>query len=619
MTFSLLTVAFIATVAGLCFAFGWTARRITSTKAEVELKRTVYEAKGAIPQLESSVRNREQRINTLQAEAQTLRDRLTQVESASAAKDTEIVKRDREIRLARSELQIVKDGSVGLELNPDLIDGEQAESATAAGSDPKLAADFKKLESRYDALKRGLIQREDKIAELEAQLQGGEGKPASRILEQELAEQQAAAELAQATLAARDATIRELQARIEQDITQREQLESLTKRRGDTNRTLKDNFAKLESELPKLTEQLKARADVIAERDARISALDGELTHVIAERGQRDTTIISLETKLAASENQIAQQTSNMLTQRQQLRDVEQKVDMLTREVAETTKALQTAQAALRERDATLVTRDSRQQSTDDKLREHGNTVATLQNALKDRDFRIEGLVADKAAVEARLAAALANASESANASLKAPSSEPDAAVEGREARPRDTGTIAALRKTLAVRDTEIAELNAAAAALKMQLVAANARAQAGEADDATAVPTLVAPAAGDPEAQTVEAQLAAMTQRAARGQRELNAAARELKTLRTHVAELETRCNSLDGLVRGKDATLAERARRIEDLQDQMLRIEARVDERNQQIENLKRMREEQPPPGSVPLRNNNNPIQYTTTPKPQ
>ncbi len=109
------------------------------------------------------------------------------------------------------------------------------------------------------------------------------------------------------------------------------------------------------------------------------------------------------------------------------------------------------------------------------------------------------------------------------------------------------------------------------------------------------------------------------MTQRAARGQKELTAAARELKTLKAQVTELETRCSSLDALVRGKDATLTERARRIEDLQDQMLRIEARVDERNQQIENLKRMREDQPPPGSVPLRNLNSPIQYTSGPKPQ
>ncbi len=615
MTFSLVSIAFIATVAGLCFAFGWTARRIASTGKEVELKRTVYEAKGAIPQLESSLRNRESRIVTLQAEAQALRDRLTQAESASAQKDTEIVKRDREIRLARSELQIVKDGSVGLEVNPELIDGDYCEVAADASSDPKMAADFKKLESRYDALKRGLIQREDKIAELEAQLSGGDGKPAARVLEQELAETQSAAEAAQAALAAKDATIRELQTRIEQDIEQREQLESLTKRRGDTNRTLKDNFAKLESELPRLQEQLKVRSDTIAERDANIASLDNQLTHVIAERAQRDTTILGLETKLAASENQIAQQTSNMLTHRQQLREVEQRVEMLTREVAETTKALQTSQAALRERDATIVTRDSKLHSTDDKLREQGNTVATLQNALKDRDFRIEGLVADKAAVEARLAAALTNTTGDASApTLKVVSTEPEAA--DTQTRPRDTQTIAALRKTLATRDTEIADLHADATGLKMQLTAANARIHSGESADAAA-PAPVPSAAGD--AGTVEAQLALMTQRAARGQKELTAAARELKTLKAQITELETRCSSLDALVRGKDATLTERARRIEDLQDQMLRIEARVDERNQQIENLKRMREEQPPPGSVPLRNLNNPIQYTSGPKPQ
>ena len=266
--------------------------------------------------------------------------------------------------------------------------------------------------------------------------------------------------------------------------------------------------------------------------------------------------------------------------------------------------------------------------STDDKLREQGNTVATLQNALKDRDFKIEGLIADNASLEAKLAVATINASvdpESKSAN------NPDAAADDRlrdtqTKLPENTGTIAALRKTLAARDSEITELGADTTALRAQLVAANARIQSAGSGDAAdkseAIPTLVAPPAAapaDPAQQTVEAQLAIMMQRAARTQRELNSAAKEMKTLRAHITELETRCASLDALVQGKDATLAERARRIEDLQDQMLRIEARVDERNQQIENLKRMREDQPPPGYVPPRSNNNPIQYTTNPKPQ
>ena len=93
---------------------------------------------------------------------------------------------------------------------------------------------------------------------------------------------------------------------------------------------------------------------------------------------------------------------------------------------------------------------------------------------------------------------------------------------------------------------------------------------------------------------------------------------ARELKTLRGHVAELETRCASLDGLLRGKDATLTERARRIEDLQDQMARLEARVDERNQQIAELKRAREEPAPHPSPYAAARNTTIQFTGQSKP-
>ncbi len=102
------------------------------------------------------------------------------------------------------------------------------------------------------------------------------------------------------------------------------------------------------------------------------------------------------------------------------------------------------------------------------------------------------------------------------------------------------------------------------------------------------------------------------------RTERELNATMRELKTVRGHVAELETRCTSLDGLLRGKDATLTERARRIEDLQDQMARLEARIDERNQQIAELKRARDEAPPQPSPYAAARNITIQYTGQSKP-
>src|SRR5262249_54911314 len=154
-----------------------------------------------------------------------------------------IVKRDREIRLARSELQIVKSGSA--ELGPDVIDDPLAEDAPATAGDAKLAPEMKRLEARYESLKKGLIQRDDKIAELEQQLAGGPGKKSHEILEGEIAELLANAETAQTALAARDTLIRDLQAKLQQDVEQRELLEQLTKRRGDANRTLKENYTKL--------------------------------------------------------------------------------------------------------------------------------------------------------------------------------------------------------------------------------------------------------------------------------------------------------------------------------------------------------------------------------------
>lgn len=659
MTLSFITIALLATTAGVCFSLGWTARRVSTSGRDVELKRNVYEAKGAIPQLESTLRNRDQRIATLQGELQSMRDRLTQAETTASQKELEIVKRDREIRLARSELQIVKDGTIGMD--PDLIDGADVDATPPPGTDPKVAIEMKRLEARYESLKKGLIQRDDRIAALETQLQGG-SKRSTEILEQEIAELQEAAEVAKATLAARDATVNDLQTRLQQDIEQRELLETLTKKRGDANRTLKENYAKLEAQLPKLMETLKSRGEIIAERESTIATLDSDLAHTRAEKAEREASIVQLEAKLVAGREQIAQHVSNLQTQKQHAHQLEQRIDMLTHEVAETTKALQATHALVRERDASLEAKDLRLQTVDEKLRELGNTLASMQKLLKDRDFKIDTLSADVAAADAKAIAAreemtkqvaqnqalqrnlakweqrvgvLSNAlTESGNVAqaTQAQVQERDAAMGEREAQLRETETtlreqaetIASLQKLLAARDDELEALNADAASLRMQLAESNLTMPATPTAPAPtmelhAIPSEPAAEAAAPEAPMPQAddhESAPMN--TDRTERELNATMRELKTLRGHLAELETRCSSLDGLLRGKDATLTERARRIEDLQDQMARLEARVDERNQQIAELKRARDEAPPQPSPYAAARSTTIQYTGQSKP-
>ncbi len=659
MTFSLITIALLATTAGVCFSLGWTARRVSTSGREVELKRNVYEAKGAIPQLESTLRNRDQRIAMLTSEAQSLRDRLTQIESAASQKDAEIVKRDREIRLARSELQIVKDGSIG-GLDPDLIDGAELDAQPSSGNDPKMASDMKRLEARYESLKKGLIQRDDRIAALEQELAGGPGKRSTEILEQEIADLQAAAELAQATLAARDATLQEVQTRLQQDTEQRELLEALTKRRGDTNRTLKENYAKLEAKLPKLMEMLKARADTIAEREASIALLDGDLAHVRGEKAERDATIADLEAKLATGREQIAQHLATHQAQKQTQQQLEQRIDMLMHEASEMTKALQASHALVRERDASIEAKNARALSTDEKLREQGNTIVSMQALLKDRDSRIDALTADVGRAEAsantmreEVAQTLADSralqhdlsqsehriaelkmalaeSGSAVQATQAEAQRHDAVAQERDGQLRDTdlkmheqaATIASLQSALAARDDELAALRATMSAPTSQVEPSpDATDQTGPTDQVAslsifndAISTI---ADTKPPPQAVDEQVAAANLRAERTERELHSVARETKTLKAQLSELETRCTSLDGLLRGKDATLTERARRIEDLQDQLLRVEARVDERNQQIAELKRERDELPPTSPY-VAARNMPAGYNPQPKP-
>ena len=190
-----------------------------------------------------------------------------------------------------------------------------------------------------------------------------------------------------------------------------------------------------------------------------------------SEKAERDATIVELEGKARRRRDQIAQHVCEYQTQKQHLHQVEQRVDMLSHEVAETTKALQASHALVRERDAAMEAKDVRLHAVDEKLREQGNTIASMQKLLKDRDFKIDSLTADLAGAEAKADAArdevakqiaaesraaaqpgkweqrvgeLSNAlTESGNAAQanQAQAQERDVAVEERDARLRDIDT----------------------------------------------------------------------------------------------------------------------------------------------------------------------------------
>ncbi len=455
----------------------------------------------------------------------------------------------------------------------------------------------------------------------------------------------------------------ELQKRLEQDIEQRELLETLTKKRGDANRTLKENYAKLEAQLPKLMETLKARGDIIAERESTIATLDSDLAQVRREKADRDASIAQLEAKLVAAASR-SPSTLRITRRRSSTRINSNSASTCCRTKSPKRRRHyrphmhSCASATQRWKQKTSACKPSTRNCANRATR-----VASMQKLLKDRDFKIDSLTADIAGADAKATAAreelakqiaqnqalqrslakweqrvgvLTNAlTESGNVAqaTQAQVQERDAAMGERDAQLRDTEAtlreqaelIASLQKLLAARDDELEALNADAAQLRMKLADSNVPTLSAE--PAPAAPTTLtlqtiasdpAPAMVAPEPPTPLADEPAMPMSADRTERELNATMRELKTLRGHHAELETRCASLDGLLRGKDATLTERARRIEDLQEQMARLEARIDERNQQIAELKRARDEAPSHPSPYAAARNITVQYTGQTKP-
>ena len=68
-------IVMCAAIAFICFFAGWFGNGSGSRHRENELKRDIIEAKRSIPQLESSVRNRETRIAQLQGEVRELSER----------------------------------------------------------------------------------------------------------------------------------------------------------------------------------------------------------------------------------------------------------------------------------------------------------------------------------------------------------------------------------------------------------------------------------------------------------------------------------------------------------------------------------------------------------------
>ena len=539
MTFSGLTVFLLLVALGGGSALGWHVRRLLTSGKEADLKKSLYESKGTIPQLEASVRTREQRIGVLQTEIEGLRGRISNFEATVTQKDADIVKRDREIRRISSELAIAQEGGNAAdsgELHPqvEMVDGGEPLTTTAQAPVSDIER-LKKIETKFEALKKVLIARDDKIAALEDKL----AKTDTFAMEAELETLRDADRKHNDEIATRDEKIKSLEARVQQEIEQRAQYETLAKRRTETNREVKDKLVKLESQLPKVMETMKAKNALIAERDSTIRELNADLTATRNERDVRDQTIVSLTRDLAQREVVVSQRDSEIRALKEGARAYEERIDMQKRELELTQRTLQRTEATVRERDTALAKQVVEAETIRAQSAEHDQALESLRSAVRDREFRIDTLTADLRKANAALEAA-----RQASAAVTTPNTDAadKIAVELKLAREKVESL---------TRQNEMLERSVATTERKYQ-----------DADrERVQLAQRATTAGGAPDGaqqRVLESQLNAARERCQRVEDELLDVAREAKALRARVKSLEEGGTSAES-VAVDEATTAE------------------------------------------------------------
>jgi chromosome segregation ATPase len=259
----------------VCLCLGWSLKGIRAARFEATLKQAVLESKRSIPQFETSVRSREQQIERLQLELSSLQGRIGELDHNVAEKSAEMRTQAREMRVLTTELSAAKrvQGDDGLLLDGiDLDDGDGA----AEHADPEMQARVNMAEALYEQLRHTLAEREDRIAQLELQLES----PDEQSLVAgpgELDGSTGTVRLLEDRISVREGTIERLEAQLSELRQDREMLSDLARSRSKTNQSVKAEEAERPSRIPELENEIEHLGQVVVDREASVKQLLGEL------------------------------------------------------------------------------------------------------------------------------------------------------------------------------------------------------------------------------------------------------------------------------------------------------------------------------------------------------
>ena len=319
------TVAVYLAAGFFCIWLGWVTRGMGTNRRETTLKQAVLDAKRSIPQLETSVRSREQQIDRLNLELASQRERIAELDQVAAQQDSQIKSHAREIRTLTTELSSAKKLQESGNL---LLQGSEYDESTG-DLDPESQRRVNIAESLYEALRETLSEREDRITELETQLTS-KSNTDSAPAQAGNVEITAGVDDLQDRIKAQERTITRLETQLSELRQDREMLSDLARSRSKNNQTLQDNQEELQSRVPELEKALEQLGAIVQDREASIRQLNSELDFANKDKKRQQEELQNCiadmkiqEDAREALESRVVTLSEEIQAQQQSMRDMQ--------------------------------------------------------------------------------------------------------------------------------------------------------------------------------------------------------------------------------------------------------------------------------------------------------
>jgi len=420
MTLSPILIAAGVGIAVVCFFIGWMAKGSGANRRETELRREILEAKGSIPQLESSVRNRDTQISRLQSDLQETSDRATELMRANDGKERELRGVAREVKNLTSELSAIR-GHKGSDGNNVIMDGFEDDTVSESEGSSPLESQLKKTEALYEKLKGALIARDERIDKLEAELADTSepDESTSTVVEHAQEHLDDESQALQRRLDDQLALVADLQNQVSDLNKEKVMLEELASRRSKSNRALKNSSAEAEARIPGLEASITEREEIIADREASIKRLLDDLETTRKSLAERETQLQSAESQVAAAREELQAMQPKLTEIEERVANREDQISSLDAELTLATKNVSDRKGELDAAREHISEQEAEIAESQTALREQEQAAASLKNAIRDREFKIETLETEVRDLTSSLSSAQNSADETLELSDK--------------------------------------------------------------------------------------------------------------------------------------------------------------------------------------------------------